>query len=277
MEQKTTEIHQSGNLDFAMTANAEPIKISDIEPSYIGGVNVARLSLDDTARAMIGWARAPKRDAGPLFLTSVNSEVLTRCSLDTDFGRLLESADVISVDGQPLVFASRLLSRNSLPERVATTDLYPAVARLAEDASVSFYLYGGRDDINLAAFEATRARYPRLDIRGRSHGYLKGDELERKIDEINALAPDILWLSLGVPLEQEFVRRYSSRLSNVKMIKTSGGLVDFVSGTKKRAPLWVQKAGFEWAFRICLEPRRLLWRYLQSNTVALYLLITQTR
>jgi exopolysaccharide biosynthesis WecB/TagA/CpsF family protein len=78
-----------------------------------------------------------------------------------------------------------------------------------------------------------------LNIVGRSHGFLKGKQLDAKLDEINALAPDILWLGLGVPLEQQFVRDYSSRLPNVKMIKTSGGLFDFLAGAKKRAPRWM--------------------------------------
>jgi len=91
------------------------------------------------------------------------------------------------------------------------------------------------------------------------------------------LAPDILWLALGVPLEQEFVARYSARLPNVRVIKTSGGLFDFIAGAKSRAPRWLQKAGFEWAFRLFLEPRRLAIRYLTTNPIALMMLLTQTK
>jgi len=82
---------------------------------------------------------------------------------------------------------------------------------------------------------------------------------------------------MGVPLEQEFVARYAARLTNVKMIKTSGGLFDFMAGARKRAPRWMQRIGLEWAFRLWLEPRRLLRRYLTTNPVALLLLVTQTR
>jgi len=88
---------------------------------------------------------------------------------------------------------------------------------------------------------------------------------------------DILWIAFGVPLEQEFVRRHAHRLPNVKMIKTSGGLFDFVAGVKKRAPPWMRKAGLEWAFRLGLEPRRLLRRYLTTNPIAFVLLVTRTR
>ncbi|MGE0195842.1 MAG: WecB/TagA/CpsF family glycosyltransferase, partial [Methylocystis sp.] len=159
----------------------------------------------------------------------------------------------------------------------ATTDLYPAVARMAEDSGASFYLLGASEDVNRATYEATKRDCPRLDIRGRSHGYLKGAALDAKLDEINALAPDILWLAMGVPLEQQFVADHARRLYNVKMIKTSGGLFDFVAGAKRRAPRWMQDAGLEWAFRLGLEPRRLFKRYLTTNPIAAFLLLTRTR
>ena len=118
---------------------------------------------------------------------------------------------------------------------------------------------------------------PDLQIVGHSHGYLKGDALRAKVDEINALAPDYLWVALGVPYEQAFVEEFTPRLSNVGVIKTSGGLFNFLSGSRARAPQWMQIVGLEWAWRIWLEPRRLFWRYLTTNPRALYLLFNKSR
>ena len=67
---------------------------------------------------------------------------------------------------------------------------------------------------------------------------------------INAVRPDILWLGLGVPAEQRFALRHREHLRGVGVIKTSGGLFDFLSGKNRRAPEWMQAAGLEWAFRI---------------------------
>jgi len=261
----------------AMVGRTRAQAIDEVERTIVGGARVARLDLDETARLMVDIAHRPARAAGPLFLTSVNGEVLARRRLDPDFARIVDGADLVSADGQPLVVASRLFSKNALPERVATTDLYPIVAALAQEEGASFYLLGATEEVNRVTYEATRRDFPRLDIRGRSHGYLVGEALERKLDEIDALAPDILWIAFGVPLEQEFVRRHAHRLPNVKMIKTSGGLFDFVAGVKKRAPPWMRKAGLEWAFRLGLEPRRLLRRYLTTNPIAFLLLVTRTR
>jgi N-acetylglucosaminyldiphosphoundecaprenol N-acetyl-beta-D-mannosaminyltransferase len=253
------------------------VQISDVQKVRVGGVDVARLDLAQTTALMLDLAKADQRADGPWILSSVNGEVLAKCALDPEFRTLVESADLISADGQPLVFASRLLGSAPLPERVATTDLYPLVARRAQESGASFYLYGATEEVNRETYERTRRDFPGVDIRGRSHGFLSGEALDAKIDEINALAPDILWLALGVPREQEFAERYRARLTNVKMIKTSGGLFDFVAGAKKRAPQWMQSAGLEWAFRLWLEPRRLLVRYATTNPLAIFLLLTKTR
>lgn len=248
-----------------------------IERTMVGGAQVARLDLKQTAHLIVNLARGADSRRRPYYLTSVNGEVLARRRLDAAFARLIDDADLISADGEPLIVASRILAQNGLPERVATTDLYPVLAAMAEKAGLSFYLLGATEEINSATYGATRRKFPRLNIRGRSHGFLKGEALDAKLAEINALAPDVLWLALGVPLEQEFVARYSARLPNVKVIKTSGGLFDFIAGAKSRAPRWLQKAGFEWAFRLFLEPRRLAIRYLTTNPIALMMLLTQTK
>jgi exopolysaccharide biosynthesis WecB/TagA/CpsF family protein len=251
--------------------------IAVIERTMVGGAQVARLDLKQTAHLIVNLARGADSRRRPYYLTSVNGEVLARRRLDAAFARLIDDADLISADGEPLIVASRILAQNGLPERVATTDLYPVVAAMAEEAELSFYLLGATEEVNSRAYGATRRMFPRLNIRGRSHGFLNGEALDAKLAEINSLAPDILWLALGVPLEQEFVARYSARLPNVRVIKTSGGLFDFIAGAKSRAPRWLQKAGFEWAFRLFLEPRRLAIRYLTTNPIALMMLLTQTR
>ena len=84
-------------------------------------------------------------------------------------------------------------------------------------------------------------------------------------------------LTLGVPYEQAFVEVFTQRLGNVGVIKTSGGLFNFLSGSRARAPRWMQTMGLEWAWRMWLEPRRLFWRYLTTNPRALYLLFNKSR
>ena len=243
----------------------------------IGGLRLAVLDREQTADFMVEAVYPNRRINRPLYLTSANGEVLSRCSNEPMTDRLFRAADLINADGQPLVMVSKLRSRNPLPERVATTDLFHNVARKAEELGLTFYLFGANEAENKAAIANVRRAYPALKIVGHSHGYLRGDALRAKVDEINALAPDFLWVALGVPYEQAFVDEFMSRLANVGVIKTSGGLFNFLSGSRPRAPRWMQIVGLEWAWRLWLEPRRLFWRYLTTNPHALYLLFNRTR
>jgi N-acetylglucosaminyldiphosphoundecaprenol N-acetyl-beta-D-mannosaminyltransferase len=243
----------------------------------LGGLRLAVLDLEQTANFMVEMVFPQRRLHRPLYLTSANGEVLARCSTEPMTDRLFRSADLINADGQPLVTVSRFKSSTPLPERVATTDLFYVVARKAEAAGLTFYMLGADETENANAVASVSRLYPNLKIIGRCHGYLRGEALRAKVDEINALAPDYLWVALGVPYEQAFVEEYTSRLSNVGIIKTSGGLFNFLSGSKARAPKWMQMAGLEWAWRIWLEPRRLFWRYLTTNPRALYLLFNTSR
>lgn len=243
----------------------------------VGGLRLAALDLEETADFMIEATDPRQRVGRPLYLTSANGEVLARCSTEPMTERLFRAADLINADGQPLVAASKLQSWFPLPERVATTDLFHVVARKAEEAGRTFYMLGASEAENAAAVDKVRAMYPKLKIVGRSHGYLKGDAMRAKVEEINRLAPDYLWVALGVPNEQSFVEEFTPLLSNVGVIKTAGGLFNFLSGSRSRAPRWMQTLGLEWAWRTWLEPRRLFWRYLTTNPRALYLLFSRNR
>lgn len=250
---------------------------ADIPRINLGGLRLAVLDLEQTANFMIDTVRPRRRASRPLYLTSANGEVLARCSTEPMTDRLFRAADLINADGQPLVTVSRFKSKTPLPERVATTDLFHVVALKAQAAGLTFYMFGADEAENAAAVANVRKTYPDLKIVGHHHGYLRGEALRAKVDEINALAPDYLWIALGVPHEQAFVEEFTSRLSNVGIIKTSGGLFNFLSGSRVRAPKWMQNAGLEWAWRIWLEPRRLVWRYLTTNPRALYLLLKKSR
>ncbi|MBR0870347.1 WecB/TagA/CpsF family glycosyltransferase [Bradyrhizobium tropiciagri] len=250
---------------------------ADVIRASVGGLRLAVLDCEQTASFMVDTVYPQRRVDRPLYLTSANGEVLSRCSSEPITDRLFRAADLINADGQPLVIVSRLRSPNPLPERVATTDLFHVVARKAEELGLTFYMFGADEAENATAVANVRRAYPDLKIVGQSHGYLRGDALRAKVDEINELAPDFLWVALGVPYEQAFVDKYMPRLGKVGVIKTSGGLFNFLSGSRSRAPQWMQAVGLEWAWRLWLEPRRLFWRYLTTNPHALYLLFNKTR
>lgn len=263
-------------LSPAASADAARALLRRVPVSYLGGMEVAAIGMQETVDLMIEAVRLHPRPGLPLYLTSTNGEVVSRRTRDPDFARLMASADLVNADGQPMVMVSRYVGERALPERVATTDLFPVIARSAVANGLTFYLFGATEEENLTAVEAVRRQHPGIRIVGHCHGFLSGDALDAKVAEIDALAPDILWVALGVPREQTFVRDYAHRLPNVAVIKTSGGLFNFLSGLRARAPRWLQRIGFEWIWRLAQEPMRLFWRYALTNPHAIGLLLTRS-
>jgi N-acetylglucosaminyldiphosphoundecaprenol N-acetyl-beta-D-mannosaminyltransferase len=246
--------------------------------SQIGGLPIAVMDRAQSAELMIDVA-LDRRHTGlpPVIVTSANGQVLSLCAQQPTIRNLFLQTDLIHADGMSLVHASRLFCDRALPERICTTDFFHDVAEVGQHRGARMFLLGGTKTVIEQAARRVQLVYPDLDIVGYADGYMRReDEEARVIEAINAARPDILWVGVGVPLEQQFAVRNRGRLRSVGLIKTAGGLFDVLSGQKPRAPLWMRQAGIEWAYRWYLEPRRLAVRYLTTNPHALYLLLTRT-
>ena len=245
--------------------------------TQIGGLPIAIIDRAQSAELMVDVA-LDRRDSPqpPVIITSANGQVLSLCAREPATNKLFMETDLIHADGMSLVFASRRYCKTPLPERICTTDFFHDVALVGQQRGARMFFLGGTGAVAAEAARRMCALYPKLDIVGYAGGYIRrAGEEDRAVEAINAAKPDILWVGLGVPLEQSFALRNRHRL-RVGLIKTAGGLFDVLSGEKSRAPQWIIDAGFEWAYRWYLEPRRLGLRYLMTNPHALYLLITRT-
>ncbi|MGA3140571.1 MAG: WecB/TagA/CpsF family glycosyltransferase, partial [Xanthobacteraceae bacterium] len=235
---------QIGCLHFDGTAERQ----WSVPALQIGGLPIALINRANSAQLMLD-AALRRRDSilPPLIFSSANGQVLSMCARHSSIRELFLAADLIHADGMPLVFVSRMLHKPPLPERVCTTDLFHDVARIAPSRRARMFLLGATQKVIDEAARRIRRLYPELDVVGHASGYLRREEdEERAIELINAARPDILWLGLGVPAEQAFAVRNRSRL-RVGLIKTSGGLFDYISGKNARAPAWMRSAGLEWA------------------------------
>ena len=252
-------------------------RFPSIETIGIGGLPVARMDRSETASMLIGLATQYRRADRPWITTSVNGQVLSEAARHTDLREAMLFADIISCDGQPIVMASAAMTGAALPERVATTDLFHDVALLARLRPATMYFLGASEIENAKAVANVQASYPHLRVVGRAHGYRDHASWIRLVRDIDRLAPDILWLALGVPLEQAFYMRFAHAMPHVGLIKTSGGLFNFLSASARRAPVWMQERGFEWVYRMGQEPRRLMMRYLTTGPHAALLMLTRSR
>jgi N-acetylglucosaminyldiphosphoundecaprenol N-acetyl-beta-D-mannosaminyltransferase len=248
----------------------------------IGGVPIAALTRQETAHLMADVAFAARGISAPaLVFSSANGQVLSavaKSPLDSrGIPRALGGAHVISADGQPLVFASKLLGMGDVRERCATTDLFHDVVQLSVRTGLKHYMLGASAQENRRAVDNVMQCYPGLQVIGSRAGYFESflDE-QCEVESINRLEPDIVWVGLGFPREQEFCERWRNVLTKVGILKTSGGLFNYLSGTRSRAPAWMQAMGMEWSYRLALEPGRLFARYAKTNVHATWLLVTRT-
>lgn len=240
----------------------------------LAALPIADVTIDETAQDFIRRAtKARAAGARPFYSTSANGQVIALCHHDKEFDAMLRQADQIHADGMSMVIFSRKFCKRALRERVATTDLVHAVAKRAEETGSRFYFLGGSEEVNRAAVEEMQRLYPRLVFSGRHNGYFSQGRGEEILADIVASKTDILWVGFGIPLEQRFVSRSLDGLSGIAVIKTCGGLFDFLAGKNSRAPQWMQDMGLEWLYRAMLEPRRLGKRYLLTNPIAIYSLL----
>lgn len=242
----------------------------------IGGIRTSRLSRRELAEAMAGQAATGAKGPGPRLVFDLNGHGLAMSFWDRAYRDDLMTADVVHADGQPLVIASRLLTRTPIAERSATTDMIHDLAAEAQRSGRSFFLLGGTEEVNRACEQKLRALYPGLMIAGRRDGYFSREEEEEVCRAINRSGADILWVGLGKPGEQAFCVRNRHRLT-ASWVITCGGCFNFVAGTYSRAPQWMQDAGLEWLYRMVTRPRQLAWRYLTTSPVAAMLLLMRTR
>lgn len=213
----------------------------------------------------------------PKLSYSVNGQIVAEANRDAQMNAVFSRADYLDPDGMWLVFASRLLCKVSLPERVATTDFFHDAARIAEKHGLSFYILGSTRENNIAACEKLRRLYPELSVVGGHHGYFRPSEEEAVVDAIASARPDVLWIGMGYPRQELLAARIRDRLTGVTWIKTCGGLLEHLLQTQPRAPALIQQLGFEWLHRLIKEPRRLAWRYIKTNPLAFWDLATKTR
>lgn len=242
----------------------------------VGGLRTACVSRRQLGGLMVGdclAARGGKRRPKLVFASNGHSVALA--ALNPDFRHQLEQADVIHADGAPIVFASKMLTKTPVPERSATTDFIFDAADAAEQHGLKFFLLGATEQISARCAESLRKSHPGVEIAGRRNGYFAPDDEARICAEINRSGADVLWVGLGVPLEYEFCLRNKDKLE-VGWIVTCGGCFNFAAGDYVRAPRWMQKAGLEWLHRLWREPKRLFWRYLVTNPIAIAVLLLYT-
>ncbi len=150
--------------------------------------------------------------------------------------------------------------------RVAGPDFMRLMFLSAMDGKISMYFYGSTPETIEGIRENMEKNYPGADVRGYESPpfrELSPEEDEEVVERINASGADILWVGLGAPKQENWMYDHKDRI-NALMLGVGAGF-DFHAGTVRRAPLWIQKMGMEWLYRLLQDPKKLLFRYLVTN------------
>jgi N-acetylglucosaminyldiphosphoundecaprenol N-acetyl-beta-D-mannosaminyltransferase len=209
----------------------------------------------------LAWAQ--DRQSRVLFFAAVH--MVMESIENLAFLRQLNSAGTIFPDGMPLVWALRALGERE-DRRVCGPDATAAMLAAAEKAGVPVGFYGGSQAVLGALVKATRIRHPNLDIafyESPPFRPLTHKEDVATVDRINSSGARLLFVGLGCPKQEHWIVEHLGRVRAVMF--AVGAAFDFIAGSKRRAPLWMQHCGLEWAFRFATEPRRLAMRYLKHN------------
>ena len=199
----------------------------------------------------------------------VNAGKLVAMQSDEKLRNDVNSADIINADGQAVVWASRFLNK-PLKERVAGIDLMQNLVARAAKKNYKIFFFGATEEIVKKVVKKYSKQYTPDIIAGYRNGYYTKEEEPDIARQIADSGADILYVAISSPTKENFLNTYKKQLKNVPFVMGVGGSFDVVAGKVKRAPLWMQKAGLEWFYRLIQEPRRMWKRYLTGNLKFIY-------
>jgi N-acetylglucosaminyldiphosphoundecaprenol N-acetyl-beta-D-mannosaminyltransferase len=228
-------------------------------PVPVWGLPLAPLTLPQTVDLVDDWIA----DRTPRYVITANVHYAMLAANDPRLGPVTAGAALVLADGMPLVWAAR----GRLPERVAGSDLVPALCRRAADRGHRVFLLGAAPGVAEQAADNLRTRFPGVPIAGtlappfRDLSPAERDEL---VQTVRAARPDLLFVAFGQPKGELWVAEYYRELG-VPVTMQVGATLDFLAGRAPRAPRWLQRVGLEWAYRLLREPRRLTGRYVRNG------------
>jgi N-acetylglucosaminyldiphosphoundecaprenol N-acetyl-beta-D-mannosaminyltransferase len=203
----------------------------------------------------------------------INAAKVVNAQKDEALRESIVSCDIINADGQAIVWASRFLGK-PLPERVAGIDIMANLVKLAAEKKYRIFFLGAKEDVVKQVVEVYTKMYGKDIIAGYRNGYFTKEEEQDVAKQIADSGASILFVAMSSPKKEIFLNTYKN-LIQTPFIMGVGGSFDVVSGLVKRAPVWMQKWGLEWFYRVIQEPRRMWKRYLFGNSEFIYLVVKE--
>lgn len=216
----------------------------------IRGFDVTTLGYSELKHQLLNDIDEDKKS----FIVAINPEKIMHGTKDQELKELLNSATYQIPDGHGIVVLSKRQGGN-IKERVTGCDLFQQLCELAAKEGKKVFLYGAKPGVAEQTKSILEQRYSGLNVVGTLDGFVMDKTLI--IDTINKAKPDFLFIALGSPTQEKWIKENMDQL-DAHIFQGVGGSFDVVSGNIKRAPKWMQKMGLEWLHRVILEPKRVI-------------------
>ena len=224
------------------------------------GVGISAINMVRALKTIEEWIN--RRE--PHYVCVTPAHVVMECYHQPDLYPLLNSSGLTTPDGMSIVWLLKLQGYREVG-RVCGPDLLEAVCQVSAHKGWRHFFYGGGPGVAEALREKLAARHTGLQVVGvhcPPFRPLEPEEDARIVDQINACHPDIVWVGISSPKQERWMAAHLGRVTAPVLIGV-GAAFDFLSGTKRRAPAWMQRSGLEWLHRLMSEPKRLWGRYAQ--------------
>jgi N-acetylglucosaminyldiphosphoundecaprenol N-acetyl-beta-D-mannosaminyltransferase len=248
-----------------MTAAMDVAAVPAAPPAVAGPAEVYGVPLHPLTMAQtVARVEELVADGGPHQHVVLNAAKVVQLRDDAALREIVRGCALVNADGQAVVWGARLLGVD-VPERVTGVDLMDELLDRASELGWSVYFLGATEDVVRRVVELQKSARPALRIAGWRNGYWSADEEAAVVAGVAAAEPTLLFVAMPTPRKELFLAEHLDALG-VPFAMGVGGSFDIIAGVTRRAPLWMQRAGLEWMYRLLQEPRRMFRRYLVGNS-----------
>lgn len=223
------------------------------------GIDISDYSREEFLQLVEERLTAPAREMAPIFVVTVNPEIVVQSIIDNEFKQILAASSINTADGIGISWAVNFLYGTPV-ERITGSDSMKQICEICARYEQPVFLYGAAPNVAERAAEVLQHSVHGLRVSGvfsPDHNAVPLEELPGEVQE-RMRESSVIFVALGAPGQEKWIYHNMRKLPECKLFIGIGGSFDFVAGTVKRAPGWMCRSGLEWLYRLYLQPSR--WR-----------------
>lgn len=218
------------------------------------GVPIDNMTLEETVQKTRELIETSKKTCQ--IIVAPNTEFIMTAQKDKEFYEILKQSKLATPDSVGIMLGGKL-QKQPFKERIPGQSYFREIFKCSEKEGWTIYLLGGKGDVPIRAKQKLEQDFPKARIVGVHEGYFEQDSEEEVINEINKLKPNVLFVAMGAPKQEKWIYKNKDKLE-VDVAAGQGGTFDYEAGEIPRAPLFFQKLGIEWLWRLMKQPSRII-------------------